>query len=291
MRGNAAKHWVFTINNPGLLGEQAVCDRLRALHASGDVVYAVYGREVGETGTPHLQGYLQLSRKQRFVYVKKAVDDRAHLEVARGSAQQASDYCKKDGDFTEIGSLPPSTQGKRHDLEKAKALIDDGHKLSEVAEECFTVFLKYERSLRSYCLLRATKRDWVTEVFIFWGTTGTGKTRAVHESEEDLWVACDNQLRWFDGYEGQEAVLFDDFVSVKNDKFGFLLQLLDRYEMRVPVKGGFVNWAPKRVYFTSNLDVCDWFTGVSASSLDALKRRITKKTHFNDLRPRSRSRD
>lgn len=281
MRGNAAKHWCFTLNNPGLLGEQALGDRLRVLLSEGTAVYAIYGRETGASGTPHLQGYVSLASKQRLSWLKANLSEGAHFEVRRGTQAQAIDYCKKDGDFQEFGTVPVSKQGQRTDLEKAKALIDDGHTIVDVAEECFAVFAKYERALRSYALMKATKRNWVTEVFVYWGTTGTGKTRRVHDQEEDLWVACDNQLRWFDGYEGQEAVLFDDFVSIKNEKFGFLLQLLDRYEMRVPVKGGFVNWSPKRVYFTSNLRFDEWFTGVSPSSFDALKRRITRCIHFN----------
>lgn len=279
-RGNAAKHWCFTINNPGLLGEQEQADRLRVLLNDGTAVYAIYGRETGAAGTPHLQGYISLASKQRLTWLKSNVNARGHFEIRRGTQDQAIAYCKKEGDFVEFGEVPSSNQGKRTDIEKAKALLDDGHKLSEIADECFAVFLKYERSLRAYSMLRATKRDWITEVYVLWGTTGSGKTRRVHEQEEDLWVACDNQLRWFDGYEGQEAVLFDDFVSIKNEKFGFLLQLLDRYEMRVPVKGGFVNWAPRRVYFTSNLPFEEWFTGVSPSSFAALKRRITQCTHY-----------
>jgi len=52
----------------------------------------VFGKEVGENGTPHLQGYVQLKKKMRMAQVKKFISSRAHLEVSRGSPEQASRY-------------------------------------------------------------------------------------------------------------------------------------------------------------------------------------------------------
>lgn len=281
-RGNAAKRWCFTVNNPGSVGQDTTVARLRQLQADGSAIYYVVGRETGTSGTPHLQGYVELSKKQRLSWLKGNIDARAHWEVSRGTSAQAADYCKKDGDYVEGGEPLVSNQGARTDIETAKALIDSGSSLLDVADECFGVYLKYERAIKSYIDLRTTPRDFASEVFVYYGGTGTGKTRRVHESETDLWVACDNGLKWFDGYHGQEAVLFDDFVSVQNVKFGFLLQLLDRYPLKVPVKGGFVNWAPRRIYFTSNLKVEDWYTGVTQAQAAALRRRITRQIHFHN---------
>ena len=159
-------------------------------------------------------------------------------------------------------------------------MIVEGKSDEEIANRHFSTWIIHRRAFAEYRTLMKPDRDWKSDVFIYWGDTGTGKTRAVYEAEADLWIATDNSLNWFDGYTGQEAVLFDDFVSIKNEKFGFLLRLLDRYPMDVPVKGGFTKWLPKRIYFTSNLRVEDWFMGVSAASQSALRRRITDTVHF-----------
>lgn len=284
MSAGYAKHWCFTVNNPGD-DEERFLYKLERLVTDRVLAYAVAGREVGESGTPHLQGFISLTAKKRFSWIKAQVHSTAHWEVARGTPQQAADYCKKDENYVEYGDLPVSRQGQRNDLASVREILDTGGDLLAVAEADFGVYLRYERSLRSYMSMRTPKRDWVCEVRVFWGDAGTGKTRRVHELEEsnDLWVAVDNQLQWFDGYEGQPAVLFDDFVSVRNEKFGFLLQLLDRYAMRVPIKGGFVNWCPRRIYFTSNIPVEQWHNGVSTNQFAALRRRITQQVHFTNL--------
>jgi len=111
-----SRSYVFTLNN---YVEPDVA-RLRAL--GGEVSYLVFGREVGDSGTPHLQGYVVFNRRVAFATAKRSIGDRAHLEVTRGTPEQASDYCKKDGDFEEFGSLPQ--QGKRSDWAAYKTWVE-----------------------------------------------------------------------------------------------------------------------------------------------------------------------
>jgi len=283
-RSNAAKRWCFTINN--WESEQSKDDwkqRFASLHGDGHVTYLVAGWEVGSSGTPHIQGYVALAVKQRISWLKGHISERAHYEVSRGTHAEAAEYCKKEQSYSEWGEFEAvgAGQGRRTDLEAIKVRIIAGDKMSAIAEDHFSDWVRYHKSFEVFQSYQSPKRNWVTEVFVYYGSTGTGKTRRVHEEEKDLWIAPDNSLKWFDGYYGQEAVLFDDFVSVRNDRFGFLLQLLDRYSMNVPVKGSFVNWCPKRIYFTSNLHPEQWFTGVTPQQFAALLRRFTRVTRFH----------
>lgn len=115
-----SKFWCFTLNNPTEDEEQRVTDFCSSRH----VVYGVFGRETGESGTPHLQGYVILNRSQRLSFLRARLSDRAHYEVANGTPQQASDYCKKDGEFEEFGTLPVSSQGRRTELDAVVEWID-----------------------------------------------------------------------------------------------------------------------------------------------------------------------
>ncbi len=279
-----SKYWCWTLNNYTLPEEIAIRE---LSHSEGAGLYLIYGREgKGPDDTPHLQGFIAFPDRRRGTQVKALLSPRTHVEKKKKTLDQAADYCKKEGDFLEFGTRPVERagQGKRVDLEQIRTQIVDGATDLELADSHFGQWVFHRRAFNAYRQLLDGRRNFASEVHVYWGDTGTGKTRKVHDAEADLWTASDNQLVWFDGYQRQPAVLFDDFVGCKNSKFGFLLRLLDRYPMQVPVKGGFVNWAPKRIYITSNLDPRNWFLGVTAAQELALRRRFTSVTHFGVLR-------
>ncbi|AXQ66479.1 MAG: putative viral replication protein [Persevirus pargotis] len=103
--------WVFTINNYTDDDLQRLAGYGRDL-ASVDLSYLVYGREVGDSGTPHLQGYCIFVRKLRLRPVRELIGERGHFEVSRGTPAEASTYCKKGGDFFEFGDAPRAVATK-----------------------------------------------------------------------------------------------------------------------------------------------------------------------------------
>jgi len=135
--------WVFTLNNPTDDEEQLTADFLETTK------YGIAGIEVGESGTRHIQGFFILESQQRLSYVRQAFSNRAHYESAKGTSQQASDYCKKDGNYEEYGALPTS-QGKRTDLEDFKSWVvsqDSKPTEREIAHQFPALFTRYPRLL------------------------------------------------------------------------------------------------------------------------------------------------
>lgn len=118
-----SKFWVFTINNPSEDDEQLITD---FLDNRSFVDYGIFGREVGESGTPHLQGFVILNRSRRLSFLSLKVP-RAHWEqrYEHSTNEQARDYCKKDGDFEEFGTFPETAPGRRVDLDDIIAWVDD----------------------------------------------------------------------------------------------------------------------------------------------------------------------
>ncbi len=102
--------------------------------------------------------------------------------------------------------------------------------------------------------------DRAPTVTVLVGPTGCGKTRYVYDthSAEQLYRLPVTDGFWLDGYSQQEAVLFDEFTG--NMPMSRFMQLIDRYPVSVPRKGGFLLWGPPRwIYITSNLDPRDWY--------------------------------
>lgn len=58
----------------------------------------IYAKEIGESGTPHIQGYINFGKRVSFNVLRK-LSPRAHWEKCKGSEKQNVDYCRKDGDY------------------------------------------------------------------------------------------------------------------------------------------------------------------------------------------------
>lgn len=98
-----SRNWCFTINN--YTSDDLEKMDLLAAQIGGDIKYLVYGRETGDNGTPHLQGFIQFSKKKRLGEARNLISHRSHLEVMEGTALQAATYCKKEGEFNEWGQI------------------------------------------------------------------------------------------------------------------------------------------------------------------------------------------
>lgn len=277
MPSRQAKHWVFTINNYTNEHKDSL-QTLRNPTNPTEVVYVVYGEEVGESGTPHLQGFISFTKRLAFGRVRSILPDGAWFEPAKGTPAEAAQYCKKDGAFTEVGILPTG-RGARSDIAAVQQAIKGGAKAGEIRDEFFGIYCRYERAILRYCADLAPKRDWQPTVTVLWGEAGAGKTRSVYDYHNADEIYMHTGQHWFDGYNGQEIVLFDDFHGgiFRHDYF---MKLIDRYPMQVPIKGGFVQWTPKVIYLTSNKDPNDWYPGVNEEQQRAMKRRFSTVTHM-----------
>lgn len=266
-----SKNWCFTLNN-------FTENELETIRKLDGIAYLVIGKERGNEGTPHLQGYLSLDTRRTMQWIKKATSNRMHLEIMQGTPEQASNYCKKDGDFEEHGTLPAG-RGSRTDIQLLHKRMREGATIDDIREEYFGLYLKYHRAIEKYAQKNQRTREWKTKVIVYHGVTGTGKTRTVWDYHKKEDIYCHPGERWFDGYTGQKIALFDDFNG-SEFKLSYLLRLLDRYPMRVPVKGDYVQWAPEVVYITSNKEPTEWYTGAHEKHRAALMRRIDETKEF-----------
>ena len=130
------------------------------------ITYICYGREVGQNGTPHLQGYLQGTQKQ-FPLLMQAIG-KCHMEAAKGSDEQAIAYCQKDGDFWQGGERVTikgrkDRQGQRNDLEAVKSAIDRGESYDDICDTQFDTAAKYSKFIKE----RVQARDSAKQLNTF----------------------------------------------------------------------------------------------------------------------------
>lgn len=209
-----------------------------------------------------------------------------------GTPQQSHVYCsKEDQDKFEYGTLP--APGKRNDLHDVAEKILEGKSLVEIVRESVPaagVYVKYNQGLHKLRNLLSQKRSSPPKVYWIYGPTGVSKTRIAHEfgpklgwddSRDFIWTSK-GDLKWFDGYDGQPIALLDD-LRAKQVQFAFLLRLLDRYDLDVPVKGGFAHWIPKIIIITTpHTPELTFETRHThkPEDIDQLKRRITLEYHI-----------
>jgi len=272
-----SRAWTFTLNN-------YVDADLARLADSDAYRYCLYGKEVGESGTPHLQGYLYFPGPVRMQSVKKVAGDRAHVEIARGSVKHNFDYCTKDGDAVEHGDRPDfqEEKGKKEKARYKRAwdLAKCGD-VERIAEESPDI------ALRFYSTIKRIKQDALTERKLtdtpeimqwYYGPSGTGKSRKAREENPDAYLK--NCNKWWDGYVDQDVVLVEDFDR-KHDVLVHHLKLwADRYPFLAEVKNGSMTIRPRRIIVTSNYHPKDIWT--EEKDFGPILRRF-HVTHFHSL--------
>lgn len=237
-----------------------------------DIQYLVFQEELPQSLALHVQGYIQYSARKRYQQVVdhltqlfEPAEGQAHVESARGSDAENEAYCTKaetradpEQEPTRFGERVPHAgkKGGRTDLLAVKQKIDSGASLKTVAREHFSEFCRHERAFRSYKRLITEPRNGRPEIFVHIGPSGCGKTSHCREAYPGAYWHPGG--KWWDDYDGETTVVFDEFYGHKMS-FSQLLAVLDWYELRVETKGGSAQLLATTFVFTSNQDPQDWY--------------------------------
>jgi len=274
--GNSSKNWVFTLNNYNETSYEDVWRRIE-LHAK----YAIVGREVGDSGTPHLQGYVQFPRRHNLSTVRALIHSGAHFEPARGGYESNKSYCSKDGNYREFGE-PSTTQGGRPSRDSvARRYVELQQQsrglgsISEFADENPGVYYFSGHNLRRNFLEKhppinrpAIEVKWV------WGKPGVGKSRMAHELYPDAYIK-EPKTKWWNGYMLECEVIIDDYGPLCVD-INHLLRWFDRYKCLVECKHGMMPLYAYKFIVTSNFHPAQIFKfgDETHPQLPALERRM-----------------
>lgn len=265
-----SKNWCFTLNNYSPEEEEAV-QNLK------DVKYLVYGREIGASLTPHLQGTIVFQVPKRLTGVSKLIP-RAHLEQCR-ALWESIQYCKKEGNVYEKGS-PPMTQQQKGDIERARwsDAVESAKKgrLEDIPPDMYARLYRTWKEIRKDHMETPEDADGVTGVW-FWGESGSGKSRAARAEFPKAYFK--NANKWWDGYQGQENVIIDDLDPTHACLAHYLKIWMDRYAFVAETKGGAISIRPKRIIITSQYSIGSIFPEKEAE--EAINRRLVECRHFS----------
>lgn len=290
------RRYVFTLNNPDVVTALF----LPQSWPDDKIKYCLYQLELGESGTRHLQGYLELLQPMREAAMRKWCP-LAHWEVAIGNRIQCLAYCSKEltrlenpwffdgvkwincGDehpeslralmmpaSSAIRSSRSSSLSSKLSSIKERLSNPNCVSTEEIADEEFELWVRYYRAFEKFLVMKTPARNHAVEVHVVQGPTGTGKSRWAMESFPGAyWKQRSN---WWDGYAGHDTVIIDEFYGWL--PFDLLLRICDRYPLLVETKGGQMQFVAKTIVITTNALPSSWYK--SCAYFPALVRRITK---------------
>lgn len=225
--------------------------------------------ELGEGGFLHWQLVLSLPKKGSLVTIRRIFGE-FHAEATRSVA--AEEYVWKDessvvGTRFELGRK----LFQRNNVEHWDAVweLAKAGKLEEVDS---AIRVQHYRTLRAIRADYSLPVGMVRTCRVYWGATGTGKSRRAWEEAGSEAYPKDPQTKFWCGYQGQENVVIDEFrgsISVSH-----FLRWLDRYPVNVEVKGSSLPLQAKQVWITSNQSPDDWWPDIDHLTLAAVKRRM-----------------
>lgn len=226
--------------------------------------------EIGESGYRHWQCLVAFESKKTISQVKRCFNLQGiHVEASRSTAAEA--YCHKeetrDGEPFEFG-VKPFARNSATDWARVKELAKAGQ-IDMVPED---IYIRYYRTLVTIAADHDKPIPMERTTKVYYGPTGTGKSRrAFSEAGPDVYVK-DPRSKFWCGYRGDCNVIIDEFrggIDVSH-----MLRWLDRYPVRVELKGSSAPLKAEKIWITSNLHPTEWYPDLDRDTTAALMRRL-----------------
>lgn len=268
LRGTKTRAWVFTLNN---YTDEDI-ERIDGIECR----YVGYGKETGDSGTPHLQGLIVFKNPRAFGPVRSLFNARAHIEPMRGNVDQALQYCQKDGDYYERGDKPQNVaKSSGINLQERYREAISMAKAGDIESLEFSypdIYLRFQPRLQAMLSYNLEARSYLDNYWIY-GSSGSGKTV---RAELNVPYYQKNQNKWWDGYRDEYWVIIHEWAP--NDNASALAQYLKKWSdhgaFQAEIKGGSMGIRPRGLIITSNYPIEKCFPAYD--DYDPLKRRFTE---------------
>jgi len=226
--------------------------------------------ERGNGGLIHNQIFFITRNKASLRAVQRLFEPAiGHWELTRSNA--AEDYVWKEdtriGEPYEFGERPINRSAATDwDLVRRNAIAGT---FEDIPSD---IYVRHYGSLRKIHADNVQPISMVRTCSVFWGPTGTGKSRRAWELAGISAYSKDPRTKFWCGYQGQRVVVLDEFRG--SIDISHLLRWLDRYPVRVETKGGSQPLMADTFYITSNLPPAQWYPELDPATYRALERRL-----------------
>jgi len=228
-----------------------------------------------DTGFLHWQLCCGFAKPARLAAVKKIFGDSCHAEKSRSAAADAYVF-KEDtaveGTRFELGQKP---------IDRTKAtdweLIRDNARNGNFEDIPPDIYIRCYHQLKTIAKDHLRPEAIERTVFVFWGSTGTGKSRRAWDEASFDAYPKDPRSKFWDGYQDQEHVVVDEFRG--GIDISHMLRWTDRYPTIIEAKHGATVLRATKIWITSNIDPRQWYPDLDEQTKDALMRRLVV-THF-----------
>jgi len=269
------RRYCLTLNNPTEDEASAIA------HASlKNVKRLIIGEEIGESGTPHYQGFVHLKNAMTLTALKKWLGSkRYHIERANGTDYEAWSYCAKDGSVLIQHGDEPSIEGELSDWEKIAQMVMDGSTNLEIISRYPSIAIRCQAALDRMRLEHERQNaEWRNlEVQFITGPTGFGKTRGVMEAfgYANVYRVQNYNSSMFDEYAGEDVIIFEEFRG--QVRIEQMLNFLDGYPCHLPAR--YANKMAKftKVFMLTNVEFNTLYPRIQENhpeTWDAFKRRV-----------------
>ncbi len=272
-----SRTWHAVVNN--YTTEQA-----KALQDSTLPVTGIVGKEVGDSGTPHLQCFFRFETAKTGSAVQKFLGGKFTVQLLLHSEWHNWNYCAKDGDIlVQWGEKPaePATSNTHSDWDAVHEKIKAGVPLYQILDDMphMTRYISAIARLESEIECR-TQLDFRPnmEVTYLTGPGGVGKSSRVDakHGEENVYRITNKKNPW-DGYRGQPVVVFEEFRS--SYAIETMLNWIDGYRLMLPCRYADRPARFTQVYLITNIDLHDQYRNQQVDHHETwvcFLRRITK---------------
>lgn len=268
------------------------------------ITYVIMQRELGANPTipeqheAHWQMYIETNNQVTYLQLRRLLGwnnrhDRQHRRIyrhwmapARGSQEQNIRYCsKEDTRVPGTHTIILGTPAKPDAVGQWRGVVDEiaaGGTFGSLCQrdDLLPIVARCASGIQQVLAARSKPADWrEVKCYIYWGPTGTGKSRSVFQQHghDNVYVREKPRLPYekvnYDGYTGQKVLFIDEFRET-DVSLAELLRITDGHPYRLNIKYtfGYAKW--DHVYIATNQCPMNFHQNEDEASRAALARRI-----------------